>query len=45
MPHAFTIVILSADGTRVSEKVSFVQPDLLVRAGFPPVLEAITRSS
>jgi RNA polymerase sigma-70 factor (ECF subfamily) len=38
-PLAFTIVILSADGTRVSEKVSFVQPDLLVRAGFPPTLE------
>jgi RNA polymerase sigma-70 factor (ECF subfamily) len=38
-PLAFTIVILNADGTRVAEKVSFVQPDLLVRMGFPPTLE------
>jgi RNA polymerase sigma-70 factor (ECF subfamily) len=38
-PLAFTVVILNADGTRVSEKVSFVQPDLLVRSGFPPSLE------
>jgi hypothetical protein len=38
-PLAFTVVTLSTDGTRVAEKVSFVQPDLLVRAGFPPVLD------
>jgi RNA polymerase sigma-70 factor, ECF subfamily len=36
---AFTVVTLNADGTRVAEKVSFVQPDLLVRSGFPPTLE------
>jgi RNA polymerase sigma-70 factor, ECF subfamily len=38
-PLAFTVVTLNADGTRVAEKVSFVQPDLLVRSGFPPTLE------
>lgn len=38
-PLAFTVVTLNADGTRISEKVSFVQPDLLVRSGFPPSLE------
>jgi RNA polymerase sigma-70 factor (ECF subfamily) len=39
-PLAFTIVTLNPDGTRVAEKVSFVQPDLLVRSGFPPSLAA-----
>jgi RNA polymerase sigma-70 factor (ECF subfamily) len=38
-PLAFTVVTLNAEGTRVAEKVSFVQPDLLVRSGFPPSLE------
>jgi RNA polymerase sigma-70 factor (ECF subfamily) len=38
-PLAFTVVSLNADGTHVAEKVSFVQPDLLVRSGFPPTLE------
>jgi RNA polymerase sigma-70 factor (ECF subfamily) len=38
-PLALMIVILNADGRCVSQKVSFVQPDLLVRAGFPPTLD------
>jgi RNA polymerase sigma-70 factor (ECF subfamily) len=37
-PVAFTIVILNGDRTRVAQKVSFVQPDLVVRMGFPPTL-------
>jgi hypothetical protein len=38
-PLAFTVVTLNPDGTRVAAKVSFVQPELLVRSGFPATLE------
>ena len=36
---AFTIVRLDPTGTAIAEKLSFVLPELLVRAGFPPILD------
>jgi len=36
---AFTIARLDASGTAIVEKVSFVEPELLVRTGFPRVLD------
>jgi RNA polymerase sigma-70 factor (ECF subfamily) len=35
---ALTIVTLDPDGTHITEKVSFVRPDLFTEMGFPPVL-------
>ncbi len=38
-PLALTVALLTPDGTRIAEKVSFVRGDLLPRLGFPAVLE------
>lgn len=36
---AFTVVTLDRDGTRITEKVSFVRPELFARFGFPERIE------
>jgi RNA polymerase sigma-70 factor (ECF subfamily) len=36
---AFTIATLTRDGRRISEKVSFVRPDLFAQFGFPESIE------
>jgi RNA polymerase sigma-70 factor (ECF subfamily) len=39
MALALTVVTLNPDGTHISEKVSFVRPDLFTRMGFPDALD------
>jgi len=36
---AFTVATLNRDGTRITEKVSFVRPDLFIALGFPQSIE------